>query len=191
MASLLFIDTETGGLDSSRHSILSLGAVVWKDGDVVDSFEAFISEPEVVVDKRAMEINQIDITWLKNHGLPPIDVLETFHKFLEKNFEEVRRGGKIFIAGHNVDFDVGFLKRLYRLTGFDFGKLFSHRVLDTASVIKFLSLAGRLSLPEASSSAAFKHFDIKFDKGLRHTALGDAMATAYLMNKLLTLIRRH
>ena len=29
MARLLFIDTETGGLDPEKHSLLSVGFVVW------------------------------------------------------------------------------------------------------------------------------------------------------------------
>lgn len=188
MRKLLVIDTETGGLDPTMHSILSVGAVVWDGGRLVDSFEAFIVEPELVVDSRALDVNRIDLDWHRAHGLSPVDAIKALQFFLERHFGDPRTSGKIPLAGHNVSFDVGFLKRLYRLGNVNFEEVFSHRVLDTAGIIRFLVLARKLDLPEGSSTEAFKYFDIEIEAGKRHTALGDARATAILLSKLIGLV---
>jgi DNA polymerase III epsilon subunit-like protein len=189
MHKLLIVDTETGGLDPSKHSLLSVGAVVWQDGQVTDKFEVFIAEPCPNLDPEAMQINQINITWLWEHGLQPRRAIEKFHEFLSRNFDSLEGGEKIPIAGHNIGFDIGFLKRLYELVGMDYGKVFSHRVLDTAGIIQFLIIAEKIQLPGAGSTEAFRHFNVAIDPLNRHTALGDALATATLLNRLIGVIR--
>ncbi len=188
MRRLLVIDTETGGLDPTTHSILSVGGIVWEEGRLVDSFEVFIVEPELVVDSRALQVNQIDLDWHRAHGLSPVDAMKALRFFLERHFGDPRTSGKVPLAGHNVSFDIGFLKRLCRLANVSFEEVFSHRVLDTAGIIRFLVLARKLDLPEASSTEAFKYFGIEVETGMRHTALGDARATATLLNKLIGLV---
>lgn len=189
MTKLLVIDTETGGLDALRHSILSLGAVVWCDGALVDSFEVLVAEPSIVADEQALQINRIDLSLHREQGLPPGDAMKQFLLFLEKHFPDPRSGDKIPLAGHNVNFDVAFLRRLCRLAEFSYDDVFSHRVLDTAGVIRFLILAGRLPLTTAGSTAAFEYFGIAVDPLKRHTALADAVATALLLNKLIDIVK--
>lgn len=181
MHKLIIVDTETGGLDPTKYSILSLGAVVWEDGAIKDSFEVFIAEPELCVEPEAMAVNRIDIDWLHKHGLPPQDAVKKFKLFLDKNFENYRKE-KISVAGHNVGFDISFIKRLYTFTDYRYEDMFSHRTLDTAGIIRFLTIAGKLQLDSPSSNAAFKYFNIPIEEGKRHSALADAMATADLLN---------
>jgi len=92
------------------------------------------------------------------------------------------------VAGHNVQFDIDFIGRLYRLAGAEFDELFSHRVLDTAGILAFLILAGRLPPSCSNSSGAFEYFGIEFEPKKRHTALADAIATASLLKSLLGLV---
>lgn len=189
MPKLLIIDTETGGLDPGRYSILSIAAAIWDDSIVGDSFEAYILEPNLHVEREAMEVNRIDLQWLQKNGLAPSEAVSRLHSFLDKSFGHVPDRRPITLAGHNVSFDISFLKRLYTLAGVNFDDFYSHRALDTASLIQFLILAGRMPLSEASSTAAFSHFGITFGAGERHSALGDAIATAKLLSKLIELVR--
>ncbi len=190
MTKLLVIDTETGGLDPLTHSILSVGAIIWEDGELKDAFEVYVLEQRLHVDSKAMEVNRIDLPWLRQHGVSPIDAVKQLMGFVEKNFKECRESrAKIAIVGHNVNFDVGFLKRLFSLAGQDYEELFSHRVLDTAGIMRFLSLAGKISIASASSSAAFDYFHINIKSSERHTALADARATGQLLTKLVELLK--
>lgn len=190
MSKLLVIDTETGGLDPTTHSILSVGAIVWEDGKLGDSFEVYVLEPTLQVDNKAMEINRISLPWLQQHGLSPVDAVNQFVDFIGRNFKEYQdKGDKIPVAGHNVNFDVGFLKRLFSLANKDYERVFSHRVLDTAGILRFLSLAGKISIHGAGSTAAFDYFNINISSSERHTSLADARATGQLLTKLVELVK--
>ena len=61
MPKLLVIDTETGGLDPSCASILSVAGVVWSDGSLTGSISLLITEPEMLLDPKAIDVNQIDV----------------------------------------------------------------------------------------------------------------------------------
>lgn len=190
MTKLLVIDTETGGTDPATHSLLSLAVVVWSDGEVAASTEILIAETPLVVTPGALEINRIDLVEHCKRAVSPALAMETLLSFLRSNFvEELAAGrGGVTLAGHNVHFDIGFLKRLCAQTGASFEKLFSHRALDTAGLLRFLMLAGVLPVSSASSTEAFRHFGIPIDDTERHTALGDARATARLISKLIELV---
>jgi DNA polymerase-3 subunit epsilon len=187
---LLFVDTETGGLDPFVCSLLSLGLVVWEDGVIRGKTEIFVAEPEIVADAESRDIHGIDIVWLKSHGLPPAAAVDQLETFVATYFDFSLVPVSVPIAGHNVGFDISFLRRLYRLAGRDYGQIFSHRTLDTAGILRFLSIAGVLQLEGAGSSAAFEHFGIAFGAYVRHSALGDAHATAVLFTKLVDLVRQ-
>jgi DNA polymerase III epsilon subunit-like protein len=188
MHTLLFIDTETGGLDPTAHSILSLGAVLWRDGSIVDTLELFIAEETSVVDQEAMAVNAIDLRWLRAHGVRPTEAVVRFQRFLEQHTPRAIPSKQV-LAGHNVAFDVAFLRRLYKLAGQERSWSFSHRLLDTASIVQYLIVAGLLPLQGASSDEVFRYFGIELERGKRHTALGDARATVILFEKLLLVLR--
>ena len=190
MARLLVVDTETGGVDPQVHSILSLAAVVWEDGKILADFEVLIAEPVLAVTARALEINGIDLVEHCKQAVEPIGAWAQFQSFLWQNLTaELASANKITLVGHNVNFDIGFMKRLFRLTGVAYEDVFSHRVIDTAGILRFLTLTQRLKLSGAGSTEAFAHFGIEVPKGKRHTALGDARATAQLLSKLIDVVR--
>ena len=85
------------------------------------------------------------------------------------------------MGGHNVAFDIGFIKALYRRNNKDFYSRFSYRFLDTGSILRFMHLQGKLENDISSSDKAFEFFGITFEENKRHTALGDAEATAKLL----------
>lgn len=58
---LLFLDTETGGLNDQIHSLLTVGFVVMEDDQIVDTLEIFLKLDEYHYDEEAMEINQINL----------------------------------------------------------------------------------------------------------------------------------
>lgn len=89
------------------------------------------------------------------------------------------------VAGHNIAFDISFIKQLYKKGGYNFTEDFSHRTVDTASILQFLYFTGKLQKNISSSDAAFQYFNIDVKK--RHTALDDCRATVCLFNELILL----
>lgn len=183
---LLVIDTETGGVDADVHSLLSLAAVVWHNGASEAEIQILVAESPLCVTPEALAINRINLVEHCSRALRPLDAGAALKKFLKDNFhEQLRRSQKIVLTGHNIGFDTTFLKRFCRLAEMRFDEYFSHRVVDTASILRFLSMANILPLSGAGLDEALRYFDIPVPDGERHTALGDARATSLLITRLL------
>jgi DNA polymerase III subunit epsilon len=177
---VLFIDTETGGLNPDFHSLLSIGVAVWQNSTIVDKLEILINDGVLNVTEQAMQINQINLEEHRNVAVSPLQALEQLEAFTTRHFDNSQ---KITLGGHNVHFDVSFLKKLLAKNGREYHKIFSHRFLDTSPILYYLYLSGKIKQKATSSQEAFDLFGIHVDK--RHSALGDALATAELFNMLL------
>lgn len=190
---ILIVDTETGGLNPEINPLLELGAVVWEDREIIDEFQVFVNELDIlykgklpVVEQAALDINKIDLDWIRENGLRPREALIEYHKFFGKHFHVTGYASKINLGGHNTVFDTSFKKRLYWHTKTNYEELFSHRLLDTSGIIQFLILTENILMKKSDLTSALKYFDI--DVVDRHTGLGDARATAQLLNELIKLV---
>ena len=181
---LLFIDTETGGMNPDKHSLLSLAMVIWEDMEILDSQELLINDGILAVTREALSVNKIDMEKHKQLAVTPSQAIGKILIFIRKYFPQQV---KIKLAGHNVHFDANFLRSFFSRNNMDFSKYFSHRIIDTSTIMHYLYLAGHIKHKAISSDAAFDLFDIKVEG--RHTAIGDAIATAKLFTKLLYLIK--
>ena len=185
MERLLFIDTETGGLDPEKHSLLSVGFVVWDSvlGECY-SAEYHIKNENCRITKTAQRINKLTDSDFYD-AIVPLDLIKRFEEIKEVYFPDYLA---IPLAGHNTQFDVQFLKKMFKDNHRSFDSIFSHRIVDTYSILKFLQDGGMIKDTINSSAQAFKFFGIIVDG--RHTALGDAQATMRLYEKMLQLLRR-
>jgi DNA polymerase-3 subunit epsilon len=179
---ILFIDTETGGLDPINYSLLSVGLVLWRECEIHETKEIFINDGKLNATKEALEINKIDLDDHRINSISSYEAIQQMIQFIERNFDTSE---KITLAGHNVGFDISFVRYLLDSQNYNFGDYFSHRSIDTASILNYLYLAGKLESKIVSSTEAFNHFGIEVSG--RHTALGDAIATAELFTKLIHL----
>ena len=180
----VFIDTETGGTIPEKHSLLSIGLVVWDslNGKLAEK-ELFVKNDAYIVTKEAKKINKFDEAFHNTIAESPEIVIKNMLSFLRIYFPE-----NVFIplAGHNVNFDINFLKVLFKRQNRSYNKYFSHRTIDTYSVYKTLILSGLIDKNLNSSHDAFSYFDIKVAE--RHNALSDCMATVELYEQMLMLI---
>ena len=88
------------------------------------------------------------------------------------------------LVGHNIGFDLGFLKQLAFLSGKDELTGASHRVLDTYTMLFLLHEKGLIPSSALTSDGAFRYFGIRISETQRHTALGDALATRDLFRAI-------
>ena len=184
MSRLLVIDTETGGLDPAVHSILSLGATVYPYAPGDPEFSVLVKETPFVVDAGALGVNKISLV---EHHAGADDPAAAWFKFMDfvqtvSNLE--RLFGKFVLAGHNVPFDIGFLRRLHRLAGDTrpFDSLFSHRFEDTMTIGRFLARCGA-PIKRFGLADLLEFFGLKNEAA--HTALADARATAQLYGAMI------
>ncbi len=186
MSRHLVFDTETGGLDASRHSLLSLGLVAVVDGLVAESLEILVRHEPYVVTGGGLKVNRIDLAAHHEVALDPPAALEALDAFCARHFGEK----PITLVGHNIAFDRAFLGTFLDSQGRDLEPRFSHRTVDTHAVARALRDAGRLPAElRLSSDGLFAHFGIEVPPEKRHMALGDALATHELYLKLVEAMR--
>ena len=185
MKRLVVVDTETGGLDANEHSILSLGAVIWTDGVLSEPFHMYIREEDMKTTPEALKVNGITADDL-SHAMSPSFVVSLFEQWLHDNGVY----SKATLGGHNIaGFDMGFIKRLYRLAGKRMP--FDYHVQDTMSLALGLRFADRLNVPSVKLDALCAHFGITIREGGvtgAHNSAEDAVATAKLFTELLNLM---
>jgi DNA polymerase III epsilon subunit-like protein len=182
---ILFIDTETGGIDPASNSLLSLALVVWKENKAQAALEILINDGLLNVTEKALAINGIDLAEHQKKALSPERAIRQLDTFLDTHFA---KGEKITLAGHNINFDINFLSAFLTHNGYDFQQRFSHRSIDTATILFYLYLTGKLKRKLTASQDALDYFGIPVQG--RHTALGDALATAELFSKLISILYR-
>lgn len=179
---ILIVDTETGGLDPLTSSILSVGAVIWNNGVLEDTYYSLIAEPEIVADPKALAVNGLSLDQIKAEGKTTTTVAMDLMNFCEKYGLPYRCS----LGGHNVRFDEGFLKRLFRLAGLPWK--FSHLLVDTQQAGILLQLAGKLPIKSTKldDMTAFYKINVREGgKSGKHNALEDASATGLLLTRVL------
>jgi len=168
-STFVVLDTETTGLHASKGDrIVSFGAVKIKAGvvDYRDTIDQLI-DPERDIPPSASRI----------HGIHPDDVAGQ-PKIHEVEHRLARFIGDACIAGHNIDFDYGFIKR--SIPGSELRSKFRiNPVIDTLP----LSIALLPEFGDYDLGALCAHFGI--EEQARHTALGDSLMTARLLLKLI------
>ena len=174
-APFLFFDTETGGVDPERHSLLSIGMVVGRGREVIAQTEIFIRHDPYVVTAGGLEVNRIDLVSHHKRAMEPMAAWEAMRTFLVPHFPPEE---KIILVGHNISFDRAFLDAFLKSVEQDPGSRISHRSIDTHAIAAMLKDAGRIPSSVAlNSSGLFDHFQINVPSADRHTALGDALGT--------------
>ena len=182
----LVVDTETGGLSCDEHSLLSFAGIAWTPGEEpTPAFDIYVKEDDINTIPKALEINKIDLNEVNTKGFSPSDAVKAIRKALDVHFGEKRK--RIQLIAHNAPFDLGFIKRLYRLAGENFNDDFRDRALDTCSVLQFLMLAGKIDGYRANADTLFKAAGVEIEEKDRHTAFGDAYATAKSLNVILVI----
>lgn len=164
-------DTETTGLDpAGGDRIISIGAVRVVNGRVLrqETFERLV-QPQRSVPAASTAIHGITAAMLE--GEPPIaEVLPAFARFAEDTV----------LVGHNVGFDLQFLK----LSGVPTGIDLTRPALDTL----LLHAALHPDNEEHTLEAIAARLGVSVVG--RHTALGDALVTAEVFVALVGMLRR-
>lgn len=166
---LFFFDSETGGLDPNKASMVEMACIVTDfKGNVKDEFVKKVI-PELPVDPRAAEINgYTKEAWDKE----AIALSEAIPMFME------RAKNSIFVS-HNVPFDWGFFERAMVAHGFRW--IGDYHKIDTIALSMPYYVAGKV--PNVKLQTLCQYFGI--DTGKAHTAMSDVRSCKELYFKLM------
>ena len=161
--SFTVVDIETTGGAARSHKIIEIAIVTLEHGQIIDHYSTLINPQKYI---------PAFITSLTGISNEMVEKAPTFQDIADKITELTE--GKIFVA-HNVNFDYSFLKQEFNILGakFDRKKLctvrLAKKIFPGFSSYGLGSLTSRLNI----------HINN------RHRALGDAMATAKVLELLI------
>ncbi|WP_350334565.1 3'-5' exonuclease [Coralliovum pocilloporae] len=166
-------DTETTGLDTEKDDLVQMGALRVVNGRLVDGEVCdMLVNPGRPIPPASTRIHGITDEMVR--GAPPIDeVIPIFSRF----------ASDAVLVAHNAPFDIAFLRRY----GERLGIRFDHPIMDTV----LLSAAVYGELEEHTLDALAERLGVSLPDEVRHTALGDAQATAAVLLKLIPVLESH
>jgi DNA polymerase III subunit epsilon len=178
LASLLVVDVETSGDDPFVHDVLSVAFVPFnRDMPAlsVDIVANDRSDWSSVAHKQFAKYRSQHL----QDSISALDAWERIDRYLS-----AFPARPIHLVGHNVGFDAVFLRKLASQAGKDYFSALSHRLIDTHTLLYALSLNEKVPVDALSSDGALAWFDVPFDPLVRHTAMGDALMTRTLFERI-------
>ncbi|TMV08953.1 3'-5' exonuclease [Ruegeria sediminis] len=174
ISDLVFVvfDTETTGLLPHKDEIVQIGAVRVVRGRIVEGENMdVLVDPGVPIPRSSTRVHGITNEMVK--GAPGIaQAGRKLHHFSRD----------AVIVAHNAPFDMAFLRRHSDKMDVDWN---SHAILDTVLVSAVLFGAGETHTLDALCD----RLGVVIPKELRHTALGDARATAEVLVRMLPMLQ--
>ena len=188
---ILFIDTETGGVDPKISALIQLSGIVRIDKKDVEEFNFFIRPFEhSEVSPEALKVQGRTLEDLKSEKyISEEKAYFYFKKILDKYVNKYDKNDKFIIAGYNVKFDIEILQALFKRQKDNY--LFSYissNILDPLPCIGMLQLCEILPVLENNKLETWcKYFGIEFSA---HDSLEDIRATKQLIFKIAKLLRK-
>ena len=187
--SILAFDTETSGLDSSVHSILTIYMCVLDDRlNLVDELDLALKPDSgnLVYDQEALNVNKIN---LDEHLVSPntktySEASELIETFLKKH---ANGRSKLSPAGHNISFDEDMIIGTKLLSKEKYSKYISHRKLDTSPIVNLFKLVGWFPPEIGKLETLCKHLGVPLSGA--HNAKVDTLAFVNCLRKIVLMLK--
>jgi DNA polymerase III epsilon subunit-like protein len=183
---LVFVDIETGGLETWRPIIQIAAIAVASNGRELETFEAKLRFDERIADPKSLRKNHYSPERWFREARPACVVAESFAQLLMRHatIDQTAIGGRVFqvaqLVAHNADFDGPFLRAWYNRT-----RLFlpaSPRVLCTVQRAMWSFHENKLLTPpkDFKLKTLCEYFGVPLRGEDAHDALNDVRATVAL-----------
>ena len=163
---IVCFDIETTGLKVTRDAVTEIGAVLLRNGEIVDTFQTFV-DPERRLTPEIVGLTGITDAMLS--GAPKLpDALRAFLDFA---------GGRV-LAAHNAEFDIGFLRAGCQRCGIPFEPTYLDSLIFAQNLLPELKNHKLDTVAEALRLPAFNH----------HRASDDAVPVAQMLAKFFPML---
>lgn len=186
MINFMVVDTETGGVDSSKDALLQVSAVICHrslEGElkIDDEFTVDIAPSSgLKVSPEALSINKLNYNVLVKNGVPEFTALENFLRFANQYRAKIspsdHRVYFPFLIGWNLEFDISFLRAAFIRAKLEWP--FYFRTFDVASLWNFQKLFIEGTAQYRGITEAASHF---FDEPVTHHSLEDCRLTLRIL----------
>ena len=169
------IDTETTGLDLSKHEIIQIGIIQLKQEDYGDLKS--LTEQEYNIRPYNIKTASPEALKINGYNKEKWENSVSF-KHLFQSLNDIWKNSDLLL-GQNLIFDLRFIAKYYKRYGLEKPKF--PRYIDTKHMGSQLVTEGIMK--SSSMDSMCKHFNIKF-KGRAHTALTDCQRTVTLWRQI-------
>jgi DNA polymerase-3 subunit epsilon len=188
-STIVIVDVETSGDDPFVHELTSI-ALLPLDRRI-EPLHVRVEAPRAEWSSTARTYYEAQLSFFESIQQPEVSARRAFNE-ISRYLTALTCGSgsaKLILAGHNVGFDIAFMRKLCFSVGEPFFDSVSHRLVDTHSLLFALHIGGSIPSTALTSSGAFAWFGVAEPRERRHTALGDALATRDLLHRLIDIFQ--
>lgn len=188
---MVWIDTETGGVDPRRHALLQVAMIINTQGKETVEYSWNI-RPTMnrEIDESALKVNNLSREAIAQYPSAE-QVKREMESVLGKYVDKFNRSSKFVVGGYNVGFDMDFLRDFWSNQGDQyFGSWFSAYPVDVFKILchyRYLGILGMRHLPNMQLSTMCNFFGIELSDA--HDALADIRATRALYHRIAELVK--
>lgn len=188
---LFWMDTETTGLYDNQHEIIELACLIEIEGKIVEETKWY-PKPDKFdnISEQSLKINRTTVEELQSRELSQKQFLLDLTSMILRHVDRKNKYDFLTPAGHNVGFDVGFLKSLFRkYNKLEFYEsLFDYHVLDTSFLgISTHYLNKNLKNTHYGLCPTSESFGLDVNRSELHGAMYDTKLSRNLFRKSLGL----
>lgn len=179
---ILYIDTETTGIDPRTNDILEFAGIVEIDGMVQEEFDIYMQPIDyTTISKSALEVTGFTLAAIRD-SLEPEQAYRKILKILDKYINKYDKTDKFAIAGYNVKFDVDMWSALWQVLGDKYlGSYITWCGFDALSEASKLKARGKLPVANLKLGTVAEHYGLT---AKYHNALEDTRVTRALLYKM-------
>jgi DNA polymerase-3 subunit epsilon len=184
---LLFLDTETTGLDDRKHGIVQIAGLVDIDGDVKEEFNFHCNIcPGQEIDAKASEVNGLTADMIKEYP-PAVEVYQKVLKIFDKYINRYDKTDKFYLVGQNIQFDYKFMNKWFYNHGNQYLYSYIHyHKIDIITLSAMLTVSGLMKTNNMKLASVAEFFGIPLKA---HDALEDILACRSIFYKFSDMLR--
>ncbi len=176
----IFIDVETGGIETPESALLQLAVIVDFNGSTIDSGCWYIRpHPGDAISDGALEVNGITREQIETFKSPHT-VLREFLTLLGRHVKKYDKSDKFTICAYNAGLDTNHVEAWMQKGGVGwYGSYFTRYPLDPYKMTAYLVEAGIMDqLPNYKLATVCEYWGIPLPDA--HDAMADIQATRSL-----------
>ncbi len=173
----IVIDIETSGFDFKKNAILEVALVIIE----TNKNNKFKIKNKINYQIKPFRESKININNLSFIKIIPSSILRfsiSEYEFIDNIYKLTQNNKKILFIGHNIFFDISFVKELIKRTNYNKTIMHDFIFIDTASISSII-------YKESSLTKILTKAKINFKYNLLHSAIYDAEKTVELLCKIL------
>lgn len=189
MAKLIYLDTETTGLDCNRNGIIQIAGIIEIDGEVKEEFNLRCKPFEQdIITQEALDITGVTVEEVKSYDSPLL-AYHTLKNIFSRYIDKFDKDDKFIPVGQNVLFDLRFLKSFFEKSGDKFfgSYVVWYHYIDLMPCSMAMKVAGHIDISDLKLGTVAEALGFKFEA---HDALEDIRTTRKVWLHFLNLLKK-